>query len=1374
MAYVPFNGISEEMLQEARRKETEGAEKAFDDTMLQADGVNMKAFKVVYDDLATAASDYATGAVQGWNEMMREGDALAEQSPLALSGTPMKEGATNAPAPEQTAEQQDLADTYQRSVDNFTQETVQFPAMTVAAILAPEVAAPAMTGYMAYEGYQETGTAAGAARAATYGPLADWASQPDLEDKLAKRPVTTALSGLLGLGQLVAPAAMTLKAAAGLRGKARMGEENISKAERSQSEDAPFKTAVENETPDAFAEKAAHSDNVPESVELAESRTAPRTLEEAASEEPAAIRTSESSAEQVSRDAVTSENAPAAAYSPQPGEQGYLPGQSVQVSGTYDRPVTRQEITQGINKLIAARTGKIGSSSTEGIFKNERDVIRSRNFGDFDVYAHEIGHYIDKQFGLGGYDGELIAKADALWRDNPTYQRYTPEQRRAEGIAEFTRQYLLNPAEAQKSFPGYYQTFTDALAADPRLSRALDSIGSKLRAWYAQTPEARGRGSITFGNEDSKSIMEKGKDLFYRVYEAAFDDKTGLGRLTAAIEKVTGKELEYERNPYKRARMAQNSATARAEMLVTDEDPAAVTTTLNRVYGGKLTHEVTIKSILDSIKDLSAVYPEYLQQGNFKSWNQALSTLLTAKRQVELTRINTTDLIPAAEEASSKALQNLSAATDAYLAAKNASESSGKFTKQVAVDQAEAQLRKAQQEVTETTRELEEARSRQYKTPMSDEDAAAIISKAPPEMEAATQQFYNYHDNLLAIAEEGGLLSSDTVAALRDKYKNYSPMFRDFSDEEAMSTGLGNGKKLGNISNPLKSLSEQGSTRDVIDPLEATVKNTFTLLSAVERNKVAQVFVDLNDTIKDIGRFIEEVPGGTGDASKSIFTVMVNGEKKAFQTEPEFYRAIMAMNAQSSNMLIKFFAPFAKALRTGATIAPDFMIRNMIRDTLTAGIYSETGFRPVLDTAKGAASLLTDKALAYEFKASGAPLSALVGLDRPAVAAYINEISGTGWRSMPLVKAALSVYNGMRKASELSESATRMGEFARARAQGLGIDEAGLLAKDITIDFSRAGTVSRQVNQAVPFFNAVLQGGDRFARAMYTDPVKTALRASLFITLPSIALWVANHDEDWYKEIPEDVKNASWLIKTGDTITRIPKPFEPGIFFGSAPERVLDQLAGQDPDAMKQWAKYAAAGFAPGVMPTLVGPILEWVTNYSMFRQKPIVGPREDKLPDEYQATPFTSEAAKSAGELLGLSPMKIDNTISGYTGGAGSFLVGLFDGILADKNNPAKTPTELPGIRNLTYTPLKNPRSVEEFYERLDTVTKEQNAKGKGASKSDEYRAMNKASEAIRDLQKKNREITADPAMDPGSKRAQIDSNNQRILSIAKKALGR
>ncbi|MBP2653946.1 MAG: hypothetical protein H6Q73_1515 [Firmicutes bacterium] len=329
--------------------------------------------------------------------------------------------------------------------------------------------------------------------------------------------------------------------------------------------------------------------------------------------------------------------------------------------------------------------------------------------------------------------------------------------------------------------------------------------------------------------------------------------------------------------------------------------------------------------------------------------------------------------------------------------------------------------------------------------------------------------------------------------------------------------------------------------------------------------------------------------------------------------------------------------------------------------------------------------------------------------------------------------------------------------------------------KDVTLDFSRSGTLTRQINQVIPFFNAALQGGDRFIRVMINNPERAIPLALMYITLPSVVTWVMNHDKDWYKELSDDIKNGCWLFEHNGTIIRVPKPFEPGKFFGSAIERALDKAYGEDPKAVGKWVLYAAQGFAPNVIPTLVGPIIEWMTNYSFFTGKAIVSKKGQRLPDEYQFDYYTSEAAKKLGKATGLSPEKIDNTINGYLGSAGKFFVGLGDTFIGDKKEmPAKATAELPGIRGLTYTPFKNSNSVNEFYEKLDELEKNHAATGKKGIVPADLKKFRIAEQTIKDLHKENQGITSNADLSAEQKRQKIDTNNAKILQLAKKALGK
>ena len=69
--------------------------------------------------------------------------------------------------------------------------------------------------------------------------------------------------------------------------------------------------------------------------------------------------------------------------------------------------------------------------------------------------------------------------------------------------------------------------------------------------------------------------------------------------------------------------------------------------------------------------------------------------------------------------------------------------------------------------------------------------------------------------------------------------------------------------------------------------------------------------------------------------------------------------------------------------------------------------------------------------------------------------------------------------------NQIVEEAPRLAEFKRALAKGYSPQKAGAKARDLTLNFARAGTQGRQWNRYSAFFNATIQGFDKFCRMMH-------------------------------------------------------------------------------------------------------------------------------------------------------------------------------------------------------------------------------------------------------------------------------------------------
>lgn len=670
------------------------------------------------------------------------------------------------------------------------------------------------------------------------------------------------------------------------------------------------------------------------------------------------------------------------------------------------------------------------------------------------------------------------------------------------------------------------------------------------------------------------------------------------------------------------------------------------------------------------------------------------------------------------------------------------------------------------------------------------EDAAVLGKHAGNErFNKAAKEIYKYQDYLLKMLVKEGMLTVKAYHTMRKMYPHYIPFFRDMSDV-GMQSFLSGGKGFIDVSSPVKRL--KGSTRDIIDPLESIVKNTFQFYNAVERNHVGRTFAKLADK-KGVGQIVERVKGDKAKTDNT-FNVWENGEKVTYETTPELIETMRMLDKEQSSMIMKILSYPANWLRAGATLSPEFILRNPVRDMIGAAIYSKHGFIPVVDTFKGL-SLYLKKGQAYwEYKKSGAAHAAMVSLDRDYLGGQLRDIMKRESKFTKLIKNPIEALRAM---SEATEMATRLAEYDNARKGYTGLSnrlfgkerkplsarEAALESRDITLDFSRRGTNTKKANQVIAFFNATIQGADKMARAFKEDPRGMTVKTMLYITLPSVMLWYMNKDDERYQEIPQWEKDTFWIIPGKENMYKIPKPFEVGVLFGTAFERMLqymdDEKNGRKGVGFKGFGERVFDSFAPSFMPTAMIPIVEATTNYSLFRQRNIIPQSQENLPARLQYGANTSEVAKFVGDKINVSPYIVDNTIRGYGGGlAGLGLSGIDAVSGAKENNASKKWYEAPGLRGFTAAPYQSSNSVQRVYddykeqEKLHNEFKLTGQRPEGYD-AKEFARLKNASDSLKNLNKASKAIINNERMSGEQKREQLDKINMRKANIARSVYG-
>lgn len=1035
--------------------------------------------------------------------------------------------------------------------------------------------------------------------------------------------------------------------------------------------------------------------------------------------------------------------------------------------GQEEAPVKPQDIIDAINDIVHIYEGSRLTDKERKELResskfdpDQKQAVRPQATDLYDRHAH-AGFNRMGYFNLSNYGrilalhldnvmqlksnlelaNKVLARQDknaAENKMNGVNERLTPAQARQNAVMDFGAMMIRNPELARETYPAYSKIFDEGLEQHPDLKEKLDKVIQLNETYQGQTAAERAAGSIAREKEKvqlRKHPKEWLHTHFDNFYTNWVDDKHIFAKVVARAEAELGRKLAYDYDVHKQAQMAINVASSRALLFLTGGKGVEETyKVLNKVYGHAITKNVTMKDIMDALNKVSK---EDVSKTGAENAYDALGNYLIAMRTEELEKHY----------------------HDAY------------------------------------------ARSAGF----DEEGTREIIQNTPESIKKIAQMYWDINTNIVNILQQQGLISKDLAGKLR-KYKHYCPMYRDMSDgitdmDEMIGTiGVFNkGGGYANVSNGIKRI-EGGGKRPILDPITSLSQMAVSMISKCERNDVAKTFVKLGQDFAGLGDVVVRDPTlKHADPTAFAFTVWQNGEQVVYRTTPEIYDALTNNDAQTNRFTIKMASSIAQTLRTGATISPSFIVRNLLRDTMSATVNSKTGFYlPFVDNVRGAWKLHFDKEFSAEYHASGASMSTYMRADADSSRDLTKELLGHKYDSYPVivkqVRQLISyAWHKYEKFGNLIEDSTRAGEFRRARKQGLSIDQAGQLAREITLDFSRHGKKGQIVNKYVPFFNATIQGTDKFIRTFKDNPMRAILNTVIWIILPSLGLWAINHDDDWYKELDENTKYTNWAIPLpGGTHLLIPKPQEVGILFGSGIEAVLNQMTGADPHGMKEWARQYAEAMTPSLYPAVVRPLIEWMTNYSFWTGRNLVPASLQKAPSEMQFTSYTSELAKSLGDTwlaksIKLSPIAIDNWISGWFGSAGRFIANMLnDPISYVRGNsrpsePAKYWYEMPVIGSFVRQNGQNSEYVNRMYEiqkdmnddyERSDAGKQRKGKKSSSNKPKELKQVDTAVSSVSKLNKEIKAIRNDPKKDPDRKRQEIDQRRTKINDLAKKVV--
>ena len=547
---------------------------------------------------------------------------------------------------------------------------------------------------------------------------------------------------------------------------------------------------------------------------------------------------------------------------------------------------------------------------------------------------------------------------------------------------------------------------------------------------------------------------------------------------------------------------------------------------------------------------------------------------------------------------------------------------------------------------------------------VAEERLKALASKYDiTKIEGAAQKLYAYQAKGLQSLKDAGFISDESKQAIQDANKNYVP-FQRVMDEVDNFLGLPS-SKLQNPSQPLKKI--KGSDRAIESPLDSIVKNTYRVEAAVSKNRVAQSIASLESQFPELVKSVKS----SGD---NTITVWQNGKKAFYQVDKDVSDAVKGINEEQMNTVIKILSAPASMLRqqaTGSNI--DFMIPNVVRDQFEAGLNAKYGYTPFVDYIKGFKNLLSYERTGQNDIVEGwIKNGGQIFYDQAAGTKSVkDQVLDANTKKRLTKKLYDLVVGGVQTIGKYSETPTRLGIYERALKATGNEMLAASQSREATLDFARRGAKMQQLNAVIPFLNASIQGFDKYARTIKSNPKKALLLGTIYGGMPALvttAYNITNHPEE-YAQVPDFVKDANFVLMTGGTdkdgnpsYISIPKAHgvEP---IANATQQIVDYFAGSNPKSFSQFALQTLGSTLPVVgagdnlseiasntigenLPQAIKPAIQQVTNHDFYKNKPIIPPYMElsKKPVETQFNKSTPELYKKLGGVLGASPLRLQN----------------------------------------------------------------------------------------------------------------------------------
>jgi hypothetical protein len=661
--------------------------------------------------------------------------------------------------------------------------------------------------------------------------------------------------------------------------------------------------------------------------------------------------------------------------------------------------------------------------------------------------------------------------------------------------------------------------------------------------------------------------------------------------------------------------------------------------------------------------------------------------------------------------------------------------------------------------------------------------------------EKARGQYNEYNRNLIQFLEQSGHISKKVAKELSET-NDYIPYYREQNGNAVLMIGGEGTYTLGNLKDQPQLRELVGGEQKVLDFLTSSVQNTSMILDLGLRNQATKNAMFELQSI-GLGEFLTKETAGP-----DIVRFKDDGVDKYFRvnTDSKGIPADLLVKGMegipvNNSKVVSAMGYASTLVRKGVMLNPLYSFRQLFRDSTAAPILSGANFVPVF----GALKELGSSATKDKMEARGITGGQVFTGTNEDLTRILKDFQEGKMGLGQLVARAEGI------AME-ADAATRRAQYNSYIAQGLSEMEASLMALE-SMNFNRKGLSpsARLLSTVIPFFNAQLQSLDVLYRAFAgkmpmnerLDIQGKLLRRGALLSATAVAYALLMQDDDAYKNATPEQKYGNFFLRIPglDEPLRIPVPFEIGYIFKGIPEAVVNimrnERGGEEAyEAFKQIAIQTVPGGSSLFLPAGIKPIIETAAGYSFFTGRRLESKAEEMMLPEFRFRDNTSELAKYIGSAAGVSPIKIENLVRGYTGGMGVALMQTFNFAAPTGGSPEKAakrlsdtplvgglfqPNDAGGIINATYDRMEDILQVKRSYDDLIKDGRTSQALELLQSRTMEIAAASTAGNAKAQLAKITQAMNAVKAsnMSAAEKREQLDKLQKIRIMIAQSVRG-